>query len=91
MHTGFNSSFLILLYAMKLLIVLTFCLGSVVCQDTAPSAQFESGSAHSPPLESTHSPAIHRSDPKVPLSEYIISKNSEVEPKETTGYKIFGH
>ena len=74
---------------MKLLIVLTFCLGFVVCRDTTPSAPFESGSAHSSPLESTHSPAIYGSGPKVPLSEYIISKNSEEEPKETTGYKNF--
>ena len=74
---------------MKLLIVLTFCLGFVVCRDTAPSAPFEYGSAHSPPLESTHSHAIHGSGPKVSLSEYIIPKNSEEEPKETTGYKNF--
>lgn len=73
---------------MKLLIALTFCLGFVVCRDTAPSAPFESESAHSPPLESTHSPAIHGSGPEVPLSEYIISKNSEEEPKESTVIKI---
>ena len=66
---------------MKLLIVLTFCLGFVVCRDTAPSAPFESGSADNP--------AIHGSGPEVPLSEYKISKNSEEDPKESTGYKIF--
>ena len=74
---------------MKLLIVLTFCLSFVVCQDMAPSAPFESGSAHSAPLKSTHSPAIHESGPEDPLSEYILSKNSEEEPKESTGYKNF--
>ena len=61
---------------MKLLIVLTFCLGFVVCRSTvlfnyAPSAQIESESAHSAPLESV-SPqglTIDGLGPKVPLSE----------------------
>ena len=57
--------------AMKLLIILTFCLSFVVCQDMAPSAPFASGNAHSPPLKSTHSPAIHGSGPEDSLSEYI--------------------
>ena len=83
---------------MKLLIVLAFCLGFVVCRDTLwinypPSVPLDSESAHSAPLEPLPppSPSIHVSGPEVPLSEYIISKKSEVEPKETTGYKIFGH
>ena len=61
---------------MKLLIVLTFCLGFVVCQSTvmfnyAPSAPIESESAHSSPLESVspHGLAIDGLGPKVPLSE----------------------
>ena len=82
--------------AMKLLIVLTFCLGFVVCRDTLwinypPSVPLDSGSAHSAPLESMSppSPAIHVSGPEVPLSEYIdfISEDSEEEPKECEGYK----
>ena len=74
---------------MKLLIVLTFCLGFVVCRDATPSAPFEPGSAQSPLLESTHGPTIHVSGLKVPLSEYTISKNSEEEAKESSGYKNF--
>ena len=61
---------------MKLLIVLTFCLGFVVCRSTvlfnyAPSAQIESESAHSAPLESVspHGLAIDGLGPEVPLSE----------------------
>ena len=76
-------------FRMKLLIVLTFCIGFVVCRNTTPSAPFESGSAHSPPLESTHSPTIHGSGLEIPLSEYTISKNSEEKPKESTGYNNF--
>ena len=79
--------------AMKLLIVLTFCLGFVVCRDTLwinypPSVPLDSGSAHSESM-SPPSPAIHVSGPEVPLSEYIdfISEDSEEEPKESEGYK----
>ena len=58
---------------MKLLIVLTFCLESVVCRNMvmfnySPSTPLESGSAHSHP----NSPVVHGSEPVVPLSEYII-------------------
>ena len=67
---------------MKLLIVLTFCLGFVVCQSavifnyapsapSAPSAPIESESPHSAPLESVspHSLTTDGLGPKVPLSE----------------------
>ena len=77
--------------AMKLLIVLTFCLEFVVCRDTVwinypPSVPLDSGSAHSAPLESMPppSPSIHVSGPEVPLSEYIdfITEESEEESEE---------
>ena len=81
---------------MKLLIVLTSCLGFVVCRDTVrinypPSVPVDSGPAHSGPLESMSppSPSIHISGPEVPLSEYIDFKTeeSEDEPKKKTQVK----
>ena len=83
---------------MKLLIVLTFCLGFVVCRDTVwinypPSVPLNSESARSAPLESMSppSPSIHVSDPEVPLSEYIdfITEESEEESEEPTMVKKF--
>ena len=81
---------------MKLLIVLAFCLGFVVCRDTLwinypPSVPLDSESAHSAPLEQLPppSPSIHVSGPEVPLSEYIdfITEESEEEPKKKTQVK----
>ena len=78
---------------MKLLIVLAFCLGFVVCRDTLwinypPSVPLDSESAHSAPLEPLPppSPSIHVSGPEVPLSEYIdfITEESEEESEEPT-------
>ena len=61
---------------MKLLIVLAFCLGFVVCRDTLwinypPSVPLDSESAHSAPLESVspHGLTTDGLGPKVPLSE----------------------
>ena len=81
---------------MKLLIVLAFCLGFVVCRDTLwinypPSVPLDSESAHSASLEPLPppSPSIHVSGPEVPLSEYIdfITEESEEEPKKKTQVK----
>ena len=78
---------------MKLLIVLAFCLGFVVCRDTLwinypPSVPLDSESA---PLETLPppSPSIHVSGPEVPISEYIdfITEESEEEPKKKTQVK----
>ena len=81
---------------MKLLIVLTCCLGFAVSRDTVwinypPSVPLDSVAAHSVPLESMSppSPSIHVSGPDVPLSEYIdfITEESEEEPKKKTQVK----
>ena len=91
--------------AMKLLIVLTFCVGFVVCGITVvindpPSAPLDSGSAHSAPLESVSppSPAIHEEHEEIPLNEYnfeyidfINEVGSEEELEESTGYKNLGN
>ena len=67
---------------MKLFILLTFCLGFVVCRDRLfiiyPSkARLESGSARSP--------TIYRSGQKVP--EEFLVEESEEKPTERKGDK----
>ena len=66
---------------MKLLIVLTFCLGFVVSRDTLrinylPSVPLDSGSAHSAPLEimSPPSPEIHVESMFPPSPEIHVSE-----------------
>ena len=77
---------------MKLLIILTFCLGFVVCRSTVmynypPSAPLESGSPHRAPLESTspHGLVIHSLGPEVPVAAdnstkvfYLTRKNQKL-------------
>ena len=67
--------------AMKLLIVLTFCLGFVVCRDTVlinypPSVPLDSGSVHSAPFEiiSPPSPDIHVESMFPPSPEIHVSE-----------------
>ena len=67
---------------MKLFILLTFCLGFVVCRDRLfiiypPKAPFESGSAQRP--------AIYQSAQEVP--EEFLVEESEEKPIERKGDK----